>query len=248
VTVERTSTDGPPAGLVVPASVAVIMDGNGRWARQRGFDRIRGHEKGAEAVRETVEQCAELGVKALTLYAFSEENWRRPAAEIKLLMRLLRRFLVQERDTMMRNNVRLLHAGRTEKLPAKVLATLRETIDLTARNTGLRLCLAISYGGRSELVDAMRQIAREVEAGSIDPADVDETMIHTHLYQPDLPDPDLLIRTAGELRVSNFLLWQISYAEIHVTDVCWPDFRKQHLWKAFEDFGKRVRKFGAVVN
>jgi undecaprenyl diphosphate synthase len=248
VTAEKSSAEGPPAGLVVPASVAIIMDGNGRWARKRGFDRIKGHEKGAEAVRETVEQCAELGVKALTLYAFSEENWRRPQSEIKLLMKLLCRFLVKERDTMMRNNVRLLHAGRTDKLPEHVLETLRESMDLTANNTGLRLCLAISYGGRSELVDAMRRIAGKVKSGSVDPEGVDEAMIHRHLYQPDLPDPDLLIRTAGELRVSNFLLWQISYAEIHVTDVCWPDFRKQHLWEAFLDFGRRVRKFGAVVN
>lgn len=248
MTADKSPTDGAPAGLTVPRSVAVIMDGNGRWARKRGFDRIKGHEKGAEAVRETVEQCAQLGVEALTLYAFSEENWRRPQVEIKLLMKLLKRFLVSERDTMMKNNVRLLHAGRTEKLPKNVLATLQESIELTAGNTGLKLCLAISYGGRSELVDAMRQIARKVKSGSIDPEEMDEAMIHRHLYQPDLPDPDLLIRTAGELRVSNFLLWQISYAEIHVTDVCWPDFRKQQLWEAFEDFGRRVRKFGAVVN
>jgi undecaprenyl diphosphate synthase len=248
VTAEKSSTDGPPAGLAVPRSVAIIMDGNGRWARKRGFDRIKGHEKGAEAVRETVEQCAQLGVEALTLYAFSEENWRRPQVEIKLLMKLLKRFLVSERDTMMNNDVRLFHAGRTDKLPKDVLATLRESIGLTAGNTGLKLCLAISYGGRSELVDAMREIARKIKSGSIDPEEVDEAMIHRHLYQPDLRDPDLLIRTAGELRVSNFLLWQISYAEIHVTDVCWPDFRKQHLWEAFDDFGKRVRKFGAVVN
>ncbi|MHC4078707.1 MAG: polyprenyl diphosphate synthase [Planctomycetota bacterium] len=248
MTVEKGSTDDPPPGLAVPRSVAIIMDGNGRWARQRGFDRIRGHERGAEAVRETVEQCAQLGVEALTLYAFSEENWRRSAVEIKLLMKLLQRFLVQERPTMMDNNVRLLHAGRTDKLPEKVLATMQESLDLTASNTGLRLCLALSYGGRSELVDAMKQIVRKAREGSLDVEQVDEALIHAHLYQPDLPDPDLLIRTAGELRVSNFLLWQISYSEIHVADVCWPDFRKQHLWAAFEDFGRRVRKFGAVVN
>ena len=248
MTLENGSTDGPPPGLVVPRSVAIIMDGNGRWARERGFGRIRGHEKGAEAVRETVEQCAQLGVKALTLFAFSEENWRRPAAEIKLLMQLLQRFLVKERDTMMRNDVRLLHAGRTDKLPAGVLATLKESMDLTANNGGLQLCLAISYGGRSELVDAMQKIASKARDGNIDVEHVDEAMIHAHLYQPDLPDPDLLIRTAGVLRVSNFLLWQISYSEIHVADVCWPGFRKEHLWAAFEDFGRRVRKFGTVVN
>lgn len=237
----------PPAGLVVPRSVAVIMDGNGRWARQRLLERIRGHEHGAEAVRETVEESARLGVEALTLYTFSEENWRRPAREVNLLMGLLERFLVSERQLLMDNNVRLLHSGRTERLPERVLVKLRETMALTAANTGMRLCLAISYGGRSELRDAMQRIAERVAAGELAPAAIDEATIAAHLYQPELPDPDLMIRTAGELRISNFLLWQLSYAEIWVTDVCWPDFRKEHLWQAFESFGKRVRKFGAVV-
>jgi undecaprenyl diphosphate synthase len=239
-------SERPAADLVVPRSVAVIMDGNGRWARQRGFERIKGHEHGTTAVRETVEEAARLGVQALTLYTFSEENWQRPAREISLLMRLLERFLVSERELLMDNDIRLLHIGRTERLPKGALARLRETIELTAGNRGMRLGLAISYGGRSELVDAMRRIARRVAAGELAPEAIEAATIAAHLYQPDLPDPDLLIRTAGELRVSNFLLWQISYAEIWVTDVCWPDFRKEHLREAFAAFGKRVRKFGTV--
>ena len=208
---------------------------------------MRGHERGTTAVLETVEQCAQLGVEALTLYAFSEENWQRPALEIKFLMRLLKRFLVQEREKLMENNIRLLHAGRRAKLPPAVLRELDQTIEISSSNTGMRLCLAISYGGRAELIDAISEIARRVKEGLIRPEEIDEKMISQHLYQPDLPHPDLLIRTANELRVSNFLLWQISYAEIWVTDVCWPDFRREHLWAAFESFGGRTRRFGAVV-
>jgi undecaprenyl diphosphate synthase len=233
--------------LVVPRSVAVIMDGNGRWARQRGFERVRGHEHGITAVRETVEECARHRVEALTLYAFSEENWRRPAREVAILMQLLRRFLVEERPTLFKNRVRLLHSGRAEKLAPDVRALLDETIALTAQHDGMRLCLAISYGGRAELVDAMRRIASEAQAGRLDPARIDEATVRAHLYHPELPDPDLLIRTAGELRISNFLLWQISYTELFVTDVLWPDFRRQHLLEAFRAFGKRERRFGAVV-
>jgi undecaprenyl diphosphate synthase len=232
--------------FVVPRSVAVIMDGNGRWARSAGFERIRGHEKGTDSVRTTVTECAQLGVEALTLYAFSEENWERPKREINLLMGLLRRFLVDERPTLMQNNVRLLHAGRRQRLDSDILRLLDETMALTADNSGMRLCLAISYGGRQELADAVRSIAREVAAGSLAPEAVDEATISARLYQPTLPDPDLLIRTAGELRVSNFLLWQISYAEIHVSPVCWPDFGKEQLHEAFRDYGRRVRKFGKV--
>ncbi|HLU38568.1 MAG TPA: polyprenyl diphosphate synthase [Planctomycetota bacterium] len=230
----------------VPRSVAVIMDGNGRWARSRGLERIRGHEYGIEAVRETVTECARAGVEWLTLYAFSEENWRRPRREIDLLMGLLRRFLVAERPTLMDNRVRLVHAGRRDRLGKETLAVLDETIALTANNDGMTLCLAISYGGRAELVDAARAIARDVAQGALAPEAVDEAAITARLYQPAMPDPDLLIRTAGELRVSNFLLWQISYAEIWVTDACWPEFRKEHLEQAFAAFAKRVRRFGAV--
>jgi undecaprenyl diphosphate synthase len=243
-----TKAAGAGDDLVVPRSVAIIMDGNGRWARSRGFERIRGHEHGIEAVRTTVTECARLGVQWLTLYAFSEENWQRPQREINLLMGLLRRFLVDERDTLMRNRVRLVHAGRRQRLAPDVLAILDESIALTARNDGMTLCLAISYGGRAELVDATRALATRVQRGELQPDAIDEAAISAALYQPAMPDPDLLIRTAGELRVSNFLLWQISYAEIWVTDVCWPEFRPQHLLAAFTAFGKRVRRFGSVVS
>ena len=233
--------------MVVPRSLAVIMDGNGRWAKQAGLERIRGHERGIEAVRSTVTECAKLGVEALVLYAFSEENWQRPQREIDLLFGLLKRFLVAERPTLMQNRVRLLHSGRRERLSADVLQLLDETIAATAANTGMRLSLAISYGGRQELVDAFRAMAMRVQAGQMQPNAIDEAAIHAHLYHPELPDPDLLIRTAGERRISNFLLWQVSYSEIHVSDVCWPDFRPPHLHAAFRDYGQRVRKFGKVL-
>ncbi len=238
----------PPADIAVPRSIAIIMDGNGRWARQRGFERIKGHEHGARAVRETVEESVRLGIEAVTLYAFSEENWVRPRLEIELLMKLLKRFLIDEQPGLMENNIRLVHSGRRERLAADVLKVLDETIAMTAGNTGMTLCLAISYGGRAEIVDAARSLAEQVKAGDLDPADIDEELFQKHLYCPDLPDPDLLIRTAGEMRVSNFLLWEISYAEIHVAEVCWPEFRREHLWEALRDYGKRVRKFGSVVH
>jgi len=233
--------------LVVPRSVAVIMDGNGRWAKRAGFERIRGHERGIDAVRTTVTECARLGVEALVLYAFSEENWQRPKREVDLLFKLLLRFLVEERATLMQNRVRLLHSGRRERLSPEVLRTLDEAIAATAGNTGMRLSLAISYGGRQEIVDAVQQLAGKVQRGELAPPAIDEAAIHAHLYHPELPDPDLLIRTAGEQRISNFLLWQVSYAEIHVSDVCWPDFRAEHLQAAFRDYGRRVRKFGKVL-
>ncbi|MFY9343082.1 MAG: polyprenyl diphosphate synthase [Planctomycetota bacterium] len=233
--------------LVVPRSVAVIMDGNGRWARNAGLERIRGHERGIEAVRTTVTECARLGVEALVLYAFSEENWQRPRREIDLLFKLLKRFLKEELPTLMHNKVRLLHSGRRERLAPDVLALLDATIAKTAGNTGMKLSLAISYGGRQEIVDAVRGLAESVQRGELQPAAIDEQALASRLYQPALPDPDLLIRTAGERRISNFLLWQVSYAEIHVADVCWPDFRAEHLHAAFRDYGQRVRKFGKVT-
>jgi undecaprenyl diphosphate synthase len=236
----------PPDPVIVPRSVAVIMDGNGRWAQHAGLERIRGHERGTDAVRTTVTECSRLGVQALTLYAFSEENWARPKREVSLLMKLLQRFLVQERATLMDNRVRLLHAGRRQRLDAATLKLLDETVALTASNDGMLLSLAISYGGRQEIVDAVRSLATDVRAGRLAPDAIDEAMISGRLYQPTVPDPDLLIRTAGERRVSNFLLWQISYAEIWVTDVCWPDFDKDQLHSAFADFGRRTRKFGKV--
>jgi undecaprenyl diphosphate synthase len=233
--------------LVVPRSVAVIMDGNGRWARRAGLERIRGHERGIDAVRTTVTECARLGVEALVLYAFSEENWQRPQREIDLLFKLLKRFLVEERGTLMQNQVKLLHSGRRTRLSPDVLALLDDTMAATAGNRGMRLSLAISYGGRQELVDAMAAIGQRIRQGTLDPATLTEATIRDHLYHPELPDPDLLIRTAGEMRISNFLLWQVSYAEIHVSDVCWPEFGKDDLHAAFREYGRRVRKFGKVL-
>lgn len=238
---------GRDSDLVVPRSVAVIMDGNGRWAKRAGFERIRGHEKGIDAVRTTVTECARLGVEALVLYAFSEENWQRPKREIDLLFKLLKRFLVDERDTLMDNRVRLLHSGRRERIDAEVLRLLDETIALTAGNDGMQLSLAISYGGRQEIVDAVRRLCAKVQRGELSPEAIDEAAIHAELYQPQLPDPDILIRTASEQRISNFLLWQVSYSEIHVSDVCWPEFGKHELHEAFRDYGRRVRKFGKVL-
>lgn len=240
-------TNLDPDELTVPRSVAVIMDGNGRWAKRAGFERIRGHEKGIDAVRTTVTECARLGVEALVLYAFSEENWARPKREVDMLFRLLRRFLVEERDTLMDNNVKLLHSGRRERLAPDVLALLDETVALTAGNTGMKLSLAISYGARQELVDAVQGLARQVAAGELSPGAIDEDAISAALYQPSLPDPDILIRTAGEMRLSNFLLWQISYAEIHVSDVCWPEFGAEQLHEAFHAYSRRVRSFGKVL-
>lgn len=233
--------------IVVPRSVAVIMDGNGRWAKNAGFERIRGHERGVDAVRATVTECAKLGVEALVLYAFSEENWARPKREINMLFKLLKRFLLDERGTLMDNNVRLLHSGRRARLAPDVLELLDETIALTANNDGMQLSLAISYGGRQELIDATQKLAKRVQSGELAPEAIDEQAIHDALYQPSLPDPDVLIRTAGEMRISNFLLWQVSYSEIYVHDICWPDFGKEQLYEAFRDYGRRVRKFGKVL-
>ncbi|MFQ5503998.1 MAG: isoprenyl transferase [Planctomycetota bacterium] len=229
-----------------PRSVAIIMDGNGRWARSRGLARVKGHEQGVRAVRDTVTECARLGLEALTLYAFSEENWKRPDSEVEFLMRMLERFLVEERPMLMDNQVRLVHSGRIERLPDSVLATLLKTERMTEKNSGLVLNLALSYGGRQEIVDAARKLAVEVDAGRLEADDIDESALAAQLYRPELPDPDLVIRTAGELRVSNFLLWQISYSEIYVTDVCWPDFTVDELSRAFEEYRRRERRFGGL--
>ncbi len=234
-----------PARL--PAHVAVIMDGNGRWARQRGFlDRIRGHEAGIESVRETTRTAAQLRLKALTLYAFSKENWRRPQAEIVALMELLRRFLIAEREELMENDIRLRVAGCPADLPDGARGALEETLRLTAGNQGLTLVLALSYGGRDELVRAARALAEKVRRGELEPAAIDAAALEGCLDTAGLPEPDLLIRTSGELRVSNFLLWQIAYAEIHVTQVLWPDFRRRQLLEAMLDYQGRERRYGGV--
>ncbi|HEY3245174.1 MAG TPA: isoprenyl transferase [Phycisphaerae bacterium] len=230
----------------LPRHIAIIMDGNGRWARERHLPRIRGHERGAQAVRAVVTRCARLGVEALTLYSFSAENWKRPKAEVDFLMELYGEYLVAERGEIIENNIRLVHLGRREGLPAGVLKEMDTTIALSARNTGLKLCLALNYGSRLEILDAVREIAEEVRNGQLRLDDIDEQHFSAALYTTGLPDPDLLIRTAGERRISNFLLWQISYAEIHVTDAYWPDFTTDHLDRAIRDYAGRERRFGAV--
>ncbi|MEY5032158.1 MAG: hypothetical protein RL354_1189, partial [Planctomycetota bacterium] len=212
-----------------PRHVAVIMDGNGRWAQSRGLPRAAGHREGVETVRRVVTESARLGLEALTLYSFSSENWKRPADEVAALMLLCCEFLRLERPTMLRENIRFRRIGRRDGLPLEVLEELDATERATAHATGLTLCLALNYGSRTEIADAARALAREVAAGRRDPESIDEAAMAGHLYTTGIPDPDLLVRTAGEMRVSNYLLWQISYAELHVTEVLWPDFTLAHL-------------------
>ncbi|MHC5111238.1 MAG: isoprenyl transferase [Planctomycetota bacterium] len=230
----------------LPRHIAIIMDGNGRWAGQRGEERIRGHEQGAKTVRKIVTHCARLGIETLTLYSFSTENWKRPRAEVDFLMGLYVQYLIAERETIMSNNVRFRHLGRREGLPASVLSEMDRTMEMSASNTGLTLCLALNYGSRDEIVDAVRSMARAVREGRLEPEDINESSFSAALYSAGLPDPDLLIRTAGEQRVSNFLLWQISYAEIHVCETLWPDFSETSLNDAIRDFASRSRRFGDV--
>lgn len=231
----------------LPRHIAIIMDGNGRWAKQRNLPRIQGHERGARSVRAIVTHCARLGIEALTLYSFSTENWRRPRDEVDFLMELYVRYLIAERDTIMSNDVRFMHIGRRNGLPEAVRDEMDKTIELSRGNTGLRLCLALNYGSRHEIVDAVRAIAKKVREGGLAPNDIDERSISSSLYTVGLPDPDLLIRTAGEQRVSNFLLWQISYAELYVCDALWPDFTPENLNAAIRDFAARERRFGDIV-
>jgi len=231
-----------------PRHVAVIMDGNGRWAREHGFrERIHGHRAGIKAVRETTETCAELGIQALTLFAFSTENWQRPRKEIIALMRLLEEFLVAERPGLMENEIRLVASGHLDDLASDARRALEETIRLTQGNTRMVLNLALSYGARQEIVDAVRRIAESAAKGELDPESITPEVISQHLYHPELGDPDLLIRTSGEMRVSNFLLWQIAYAELYVTPVLWPEFRRRHLLEALLAYQQRERRFGKVL-
>ncbi len=223
------------------------MDGNGRWAQRRGLPRIAGHKVGVSTVRSVVEDCVQLGIPALTLYAFSAENWKRPRTEVELLWRLLRYYLRREIDDLQRNNIRLQSIGRTEALPDRVYEELRDVERATAHNTGMRLTLAINYSARHELVDAVNSLIDEARiAGKLADLAVTENMISRRLYTADLPEPDLLIRTSGEMRVSNFLLWQIAYAELYVTETLWPDFNRTELLKAIVDFQKRERRFGGI--
>ncbi|EAR14412.1 MULTISPECIES: isoprenyl transferase [Robiginitalea] len=228
----------------LPRHLAIIMDGNGRWAKQRGKLRVFGHENGVKAVRETVETAAKIGVEYLTLYAFSTENWKRPKLEVETLMKLLVASLRKELKTLNDNNIRLRAIGRIESLPKKALKELREVMEMTGKNTGTTLTLALSYGSREELTTAVKSLCTKVKNNIISPGDIDEAIINEHLYTHDLPDVDLLIRTSGEHRISNFLLWQIAYAELYFTDVFWPDFSEQHLIEALKDYQNRERRFG----
>lgn len=233
----------------LPRHIAIIMDGNGRWARDKGFmDRIRGHEAGSQSVRIAVRACGELGIEALTLYAFSVENWSRPKTEIFALMNLLETFLQEQLEEIRENNVKLVVSGRIEDLPESTQAILNSAIRSSASNTGLTLNLALSYGGRTEIVDAVKKLAADVKAGKLDPDSITPEDISSRLYHPEIPDPDLLIRTSGELRVSNFLLWQVAYTEIYVSPVLWPDFRRTHLYEAILNYQSRERRFGKVLN
>jgi len=239
-------TLSPQAKATVPTHVAVIMDGNGRWAKERHLPRVEGHRHGVESVRAIVRAAGEAGVKYLTLYAFSVENWNRPKEEVDTLMQYLARFLKTEIAELTRNNVRLEAIGQIYRLPEFVQEQLRKTKAALARNNGLTLILALSYGGRTELIEAMRGMAQKIKDGQLEPAEINEQVVSQHLYTSPYPDPDLLIRTSGEMRISNFLLWQISYAELVVTPTLWPDFRKAQFFEALEQYTKRHRRFGLV--
>jgi undecaprenyl diphosphate synthase len=235
-----------PDGL--PDHIAIIMDGNGRWAKQRGLPRIEGHARGAHSVRATVEECCRLGVGQLTLYCLSSENWKRPQTELDFLMTLLEHYLIEERREILDQNIRFTTIGRRSGLPDNVLRQIDENIRLSQDNTGMGLCLAINYGGRTELIDAVRDVARQVRDGTLELDAIDEAVITNALYTAGMPDPDLLIRTAGEMRVSNFLLWQISYAELWVTERCWPEFDRATLHQALRDYAGRERRFGGILH
>jgi undecaprenyl diphosphate synthase len=234
------------ARATIPAHVAIIMDGNGRWAKQRHLPRVEGHRNGVESVRAVVRAAGEVGVKHLTLYAFSVENWNRPKDEVDTLMNYLARFLKNEIGELNKNNVRLDAIGQIYRLPEFVQEQLKKTKAALAKNNGLTLILALSYGGRAEIVEAVRGIAQKIKEGRIEPAEINDQLISEHLYTRHYPDPDLLIRTSGEMRISNFLLWQISYAELVVTPTLWPDFRKPQFFEALEEYTRRHRRFGLV--
>lgn len=230
----------------IPNHLAIIMDGNGRWAKARGLPRKEGHRAGAESVREAVEACTELGIDYLTLYAFSSENWNRPKAEVSALMTLLERFLKTKAREIAKNSVRLKAIGRLDLLPENTRRELNKAIDDTSDNTGLTLILALSYGSREEIVDATKAIVKKACAGELTENEITNELFSQNLYTADVPDPDLLVRTSGELRLSNFLLWQLSYAELHISDKNWPDFKKGDLHEAVQIFARRHRRFGKV--
>lgn len=228
----------------LPRHIAIIMDGNGRWAKQHALGRIMGHQRGVEAVRQTVRLCRQIGIEYLTLYAFSVENWYRPDKEVAALMKILRQYLRSELEEMLQNDIRLNAIGAIEKLQLPVRRLLLETIERTSRNRGMVLNLALSYGGQDEIIQAVRRIVGEVEAGKLVPEEIDREVFAGYLYTAGMPDPDLLIRTSGEFRISNFLLWQSAYTEFHFTEVLWPDFGKEDLYAAIADYQRRERRYG----
>jgi undecaprenyl diphosphate synthase len=234
--------------LTPPQHIAIIMDGNGRWAKRRFLPRLMGHRAGTSSTKAMVEACNDLGVKYLTVYAFSSENWARPLTEVDALMKLMIEMTRREIDGMMKNNVRFRALGNLSKLPEATRLELETGIERTKNNTGVQFNIAVSYGGREEIVDAARHIAHQAKAGTLDPATLDESSFARHLYLPDVPDPELLIRTGGDLRISNFLLWQVAYTELYVTDTLWPDFGKKELHKAIDEYHKRQRRFGKVLD
>ncbi|MEH0019334.1 MAG: isoprenyl transferase [Desulfobacter sp.] len=238
------SLGGNPDAL--PAHVAMIMDGNGRWAKKRLMNRVKGHEQGSQTVRDIVAACGELGIGILTLYAFSTENWARPKAEVKALMALLKRFLVSERDEIMSKQIRLNILGQVEKLPDEVRREAEQTMAMSRDNRGMRLNLALSYGSREEITRAARILAEQVKAGTLQPGDITAETFSDCLYTGGMPDPDLIIRTSGEFRLSNFLMWQAAYAELHITRTLWPDFSREEFHKILIDFQQRDRRFGKV--
>jgi undecaprenyl diphosphate synthase len=231
----------------LPNHIAIIMDGNGRWARRRGFIRIRGHEEGVNSVREITTECAKKHIGQLTLYAFSNENWKRSKTEVNFLMRMLKKFLIVERKTIKDNDIILKTIGRTEALPDDVKKELSISMEESKDNKGMILCLALNYGGRTEIVDATKKLAADVKKGVLKLKDIDDDIFKEYMYTSDMSDPDLLIRTGGEMRVSNFLLWEVSYAELWFTPVYWPEFKKKHLEEALSDYAKRERRFGGLI-
>jgi len=231
-----------------PRHIAIIMDGNGRWAQQRELPRIEGHRNGVRSVRRTVEECARLDIEQLTLFCLSSENWKRPSHELDFLMHLLEQYMIEERALLMEQGIRVQVIGRREGIPARVLNEINKTIEITSTNEGTTLCLAINYGARGEISDAVQQIARRIEQGEISADQIDEKLIADNLYTSGMPDPDLLIRTSGEMRISNFLLWQISYAELWVTEKYWPEFEESDLHQAMEIYATRNRRFGGLTS
>ena len=231
----------------MPRHIAVIMDGNGRWAQRQKLPRIEGHRNGVASVRRMLEECVRLEIDQLTLYCLSSENWKRPEPEVNFLMHLLQQYMIEERSAIMKQNVVVKIIGRRDGIPGEVLVEMDKTIEMSATNTGVCLCLAINYGARDEMTDAVRSIAKQVRAGELEPEDIKTETISNSLYTSQMPDPDLMIRTAGEMRISNFLLWQISYSELWVTERCWPEFRIEDLHQAIKDFAKRDRRYGGLT-